>query len=125
VLAATIAVDAAIALRVERARWSELPYLEELVATLATVGDAGECIVAIYPELAASAGRPAYFNDGIQYDGRAPLQHAALRRALTERRCAGLILPFPETLKGYTRVELRTPPGTILPAYLFRRTAAD
>jgi hypothetical protein len=124
VLAGALAVDAVGALRHERARWSERPYLDELVAALARLGTDGDCAIATYPELAASAGRTPYFNDVIQYMGRAPKQYAVLRGALAERTCAALVLPFPEALRGYARVPLHAPASTVLPAHLFRRASS-
>lgn len=108
--------------RGELLRWKSLPYFREIVAQIESRTGPQQPIYSVYPELAAFAGRPYYFNDYIQYDGRARRQQQIFDAVLQTKKVAALIVREDAPRAGYKRVELAQPvPEGSLRVFLFVR----
>ncbi|MBX3164161.1 MAG: glycosyltransferase family 39 protein [Bacteroidetes bacterium] len=96
-------------LRGEYFRWQSLPYFKEIVSVINTKTSSEEISYSDYPELVVSAQRNYFFNDFVQYDGRAKLQHKIYDSVMHSGKPAAIINCSREAPQGYFRYPLSQP----------------
>jgi hypothetical protein len=106
--------------RGEYYRWQALPYYREIVSVIEQKTDKQQPVFSYYPELAVAADRSYYFNDFVQYDGRAPKQHEIFQQVLKSGELGAIVTGYKDTPEGYYKYPLSTPdPQKYYTVYLF------
>src|ERR1035437_5126117 len=92
--------------RGEYFRWQALPYFNEIVTTIEQKTPENQPAYSDYPELIVAANRLYFFNDFVQYDGRAPKQHLLFNEVLSSGKLSAIVTASEDTPLGYYRYKL-------------------
>ena len=108
-------------------RWKSKGYYDEIVSVIKDKTKKEEPSYSQYPELITSAGRKYFFNDFVQYLGRAPQQHIIYNKVLESGKLAAIVTINDTPPIGYYRYKLSTPlPDRYFKTYLYlRNPSAD
>jgi len=101
-------------------RWKALPYYNEIISVIKQKTPVNQPVYSEYPELAVLAGRPCYFNDFCQYNGRAPVQHQIVENNLHTGVFSAIIISDSNVMNGYYRFPISEPiPYKFYVVYLY------
>lgn len=108
--------------RGEYFRWKSKKYYDEIVSVIKEKTNKDEPSFSTYPELVALAGRTYFFNDFVQYDGRAPLQRDVYDSVMSSGKLAAIVKSTETVPQGYYRYKLSSPlPDNYYKVFLFCR----
>ena len=112
--------------RGEYYRWKSKKYYDEIVSVIKEKTSKDEPSYSVYPELIELAGRKYFFNDFVQYDSRAPLQHNVFEQVIKSHKLGAVVTNSDIVPGGYSRYKLLNPlPYKYYKAYLYFRDSAD
>jgi hypothetical protein len=115
---ATLVLEVRV-LRGEWFHWRARAYFDEVVSTIERITPEGSPVFSVYPELATAAGRPYYFNDFVQYDGRSPQHQRLLEEVLESGDLAAIVTHQRASPGGYRFVPLsRAVPEKVYPVFV-------
>lgn len=106
----------------EVARWHARHYFAQVVTQLRAIPASRGPMFSEYPELVSDAGRTAFVNDFVQYDGRAPSLQRALHRLIASRRLSAIIEVEAPAPRGYVAEPIAAPtPSGVAAVHIYVR----